>query len=253
MEITGLLLACLAAFAAGFVNAIAGGGTLISFPVLIALGIPPVAANVTNTIALCPGYFGGTFAQRHHFQSQKQRLWKILPVSITGGIAGGLLLLNNSENSFRVLIPYLILLATVLLAVQTPLKNMIAKFAEKHIARETSSIWLYVFIFLAAIYGGYFGAGLGVMLMAILGLLINESLTKLNVLKQAISLSVNISAAVYFLFSGKVSWLVMAVMMAGAVTGGMIGGKFADCIKPGLLRWVIVVVGFAVAMVYLLK
>ena len=133
MDVYNLVFAFGAALAAGFVNAIAGGGTLISFPVLVAIGIPPVAANITNTIALCPGYFGGVMAQRKDLLSQKQRLWRMLPVGILGGIAGGLLLLNTPENSFRILIPYLILLSAVLLAFQPLLKiNGRSPFAKTH-------------------------------------------------------------------------------------------------------------------------
>jgi len=253
LEFSSLIFAFLAALAAGFVNAIAGGGTLISFPVLTFIGLPPVIANVTNTLGLLPGYLGGVFSQRHHFKEQRQRLWKILPVSIAGGVGGGLLLLNNSESSFRTLIPYLILLAALLLAVQTPVKKMLEKRRGKSYSKKAANVWLFVFVFLAAVYGGYFGAGLGVMLMAILGLAMSDSLTKLNVLKQAISLSVNLSAAIYFIFSAQVQWLFVIIMMVGAVSGGLLGGKLADKIRPEILRWVIVVIGVAVAVVYFVK
>ena len=127
MEYYNYIIAFFAALAAGFVNAIAGGGTLITFPVLVALGIPPVAANITNTIALCPGYFGGTYAQRKDFLSQKKHLWFVIPSAIIGGICGGVLLLCTSENTFRIFIPYLILTATIILALQKILKNYISK------------------------------------------------------------------------------------------------------------------------------
>jgi uncharacterized protein len=253
LEFLSLIFAFLAALAAGFVNAVAGGGTLISFPVLLALGLPPIIANVTNTLGLLPGYMGGVFAQRHHFASQKKRLWEILPVGILGGIVGGLLLLNNSERSFRSLIPFLILLAAVLLALQNTIKKLLEKHATKPNIKRTGKFWAFFFIFLAAIYGGYFGAGLGVMLMAILGLAMNETLTKLNVLKLAISFAINISAAIYFLFSAHIDWLFVLIMMIGAVCGGWLGGKFANRIKPEILRWVIVIIGIVVAVVYFVK
>jgi len=253
MGIYNFAFAFLAAVAAGFINAIAGGGTLISFPVLIAIGIPPIAANITNTIALCPGYFGGVFAQRKDFLTQKKRLWKILPVSITGGIAGGLILLNSSEKSFDTLIPFLILLATILLAFQTTLKKWIEARLEKSLHLKSNNFLMLILIFLAAIYGGYFGAGLGVILLAILGLVIDDSLTKLNALKQAISLSINIAAAIYFSFSGKVEWLIVAVMLFGSVSGGILGGQLAGKIKPEILRWTIVIIGVAVAVIYFTK
>jgi uncharacterized membrane protein YfcA len=253
MDFYNLAFAFLAALAAGFVNAIAGGGTLISFPVLIAIGIPPVSANVTNTIALCPGYFGGAIAQRKDLLSQTRRVWKILPVSIIGGIAGGLLLLNTSENSFRSLIPYLILMSAILLAFQPMLKKFVETRSQQALHPKTKDGLLLFVIFLAALYGGYFGAGLGVILLAVLGLLIDDSLIKLNALKQIISLSVNVSAAIYFCFSGLVNWPIVAVMVFGSVVGGNIGGRTASFIKPALLRWAVVIIGFAVAAVYIVK
>lgn len=253
MDVYNLLFAFFAAIAAGFVNAIAGGGTLISFPVLVAIGIPPVAANITNTIALCPGYFGGVMAQRNDLLSQKQRLWKILPVGIAGGIAGGLLLLNTSEDSFRILIPYLILLSAVLLAFQPFLKKMVETRLQKSMHHNAKGALVLFVIFLAAIYGGYFGAGLGVILLAILGLLIDDSLIRLNALKQTISLSVNVSAAIYFSFSGQVNWPIVFVMIFGSVAGGAIGGRTATYIRPGILRWAVVVIGFTVAVIYFIK
>ncbi|MDO9256661.1 MAG: sulfite exporter TauE/SafE family protein [Bacteroidales bacterium] len=253
MDIYNLVFAFIAAIAAGFVNAIAGGGTLISFPVLVAIGIPPVAANITNTIALCPGYFGGVMAQRNDLLSQKQRLWEILPVGIAGGIAGGLLLLNTSEDSFRILIPYLILLSAVLLAFQPFLKKMVEARLQKSMHHNAKGALVLFVIFLAAIYGGYFGAGLGVILLAVLGLLVDDSLIRLNALKQAISLSVNVSAAIYFSFSGQVNWPVVAVMIFGSVLGGNIGGRTATFIRPEILRWAVVVIGFTVAVIYFVK
>lgn len=253
MDVYSLVFAFIAALAAGFVNAIAGGGTLISFPVLVAIGIPPVAANITNTIALCPGYFGGVMAQRKDLLSQKQRLWTMLPVGILGGIAGGILLLNTSENSFRILIPYLILMSAILLAFQPVLKKFVEARLKKAMHHKTKGALILIAVFMSAIYGGYFGAGLGVILLAVLGLLIDDTLVRLNALKQAISLSVNVSAAIYFGFSDQVNWLVVAVMIFGSVSGGMLGGRTAIFIRPGILRWTVVIIGFAVAVVYFIK
>ena len=192
-------------------------------------------------------------AQRKDLLTQKQRLWKLLPVGIMGGIAGGILLLNTSENSFRILIPYLILLSGVLIAFQPLLKKFVEARLQKSLHHKTKGVLLLVVIFLAAIYGGYFGAGLGVILLAVLGLLIDDSLVKLNALKQAISLSVNVSAAIYFCFSGLVNWPIVIVMIFGSVLGGTIGGRTATFIRPGILRWAVVVIGFAVAAIYLIK
>ena len=252
-DMIDFLVVFVASVAAGFINAIAGGGTLITFPVLTAIGISPIAANVTNTIGLCSGILGGVYAQRRDFQTQKQRLLKILPFSIVGGIVGGLILLNTRENSFRAIIPFLILTATCLLAIQVPIKNwVVARIGKAHHGRANNMV-MFLLVFLAAIYGGYFGAGLGVILMAVLGLVIYDSLTRLNVLKQAISFSVNIAAAIYFSFSGKVDWSIAGVMAIGSVCGGLIGGRLAGKIKPDILRRIVVLIGLAVSVYYFIQ
>jgi len=247
------IFAGLAAILAGFINAIAGGGTLITFPTLTALGIPPIAANITNTIALCPGYFGGIYAQRNNFGSQKSNLLKLLPVSILGGITGGILLVKMPESSFRTLIPYLILVATSLLAFQIPLKNWVSSRSKTSDNGIFKNIGTLLLIFLASVYGGYFGAGLGVILMAVLGLVINETLNKLNVLKQTLSFLINTTAAIFFCFSGKTEWTYVLIMAIGAIAGGFIGGKLVDKIPSSGLRYIVVVIGIVVATYYFIK
>jgi uncharacterized protein len=252
MTILGFILAGLAAVAAGMINALAGGGTLITFPVLMALGLPAVSANVTNTVALCPGYLGGTLAQSKDLKDQKKRLWVVLPAGILGGLVGGILLLKTGEKLFTNLVPFLILLASTLLAIQNPVRKWLTRRQEQG-AKTVSEIWTFLPIFLAAIYGGYFGAGLSVILLAVLGLILNDNLTRLNALKQGIAFVTNVAAALFFVFSGKVNWMVALVMAAGALLGGIIGGKLAGKIKPATLRWVVVTIGFAVGIVYLVK
>jgi uncharacterized membrane protein YfcA len=247
-----LVLAALAALAAGAVNALAGGGTLISFPMLRFLGVPAVAANVTNTVALCPGYFGGTFAQRDDLRGQGKRLWMILPAAIVGGVVGGYLLLITGEKLFRDLIPYLILLASGLLAIQDPVRNwLMRRMGEGHSARLEALTWFPAG--LASIYGGYFGAGLGVILLSALGLTLDDSLTRLNALKQATSAMVNIAAAIYFLFSGQVVWTLAIVMAVGALIGGVLGGRLAGRIDPSTLRWMVVAIGVIISIIYFIR
>jgi uncharacterized protein len=248
-----LPIALLAALTAGFINAVAGGGTLVSFPVLIALGLPPVVANVTNTVALCPGYFGGVYAQRRDFAAQKKRLFAILPLSVVGGLAGGLILLKTGEKAFDEIVPYLLFLACLLLAVQVPVKKWMQSGRRRSHGKLFGRVGAGALLLLAAIYGGYFGAGVSVIVIAILGLIYSDSINKLNVLKQAISFSINISAAIYFAFSGQVDWAFAMVMMAGAIAGGLLGGRFAGTIRPGILRWIVILVGCMAALIYLLK
>lgn len=246
------ILAAFAALAAGAVNALAGGGTLITFPMLTFLGIPAVTANVTNTVALCPGYFGGTLAQWNDLQGQKNRLWLIIPASIAGGVLGGFLLLQTGERLFRELVPYLILLASALLAIQDPVRAwLVRRMGEHHSTSLEKLTWLPVG--LASIYGGYFGAGLSVIVLSALGLTIEDSLTRLNALKQAVAFAVNIAAATFFLFSGHVIWSAALVMAVGALLGGVLGGKLAGRIKPSTLRWTVVIIGVVISIIYFVR
>jgi uncharacterized membrane protein YfcA len=242
----------LAALAAGVVNALAGGGTLITFPILTMVGVPAVAANVTNTIALCPGYFGGTFAQGNDLRGQERRLWTIIPVSIIGGLIGGYLLLQSGEKLFKDLVPYLILMASGLLAIQDPIRAWLVKRLSEHHSGNLAK-WTWLVTGTASIYGGYFGAGLGVILMAVLGLTLEDSLTRLNALKQSISLATNLATAIFFLFSGQVVWPAVLVMAVGALIGGTLGGRLAGKIKPSTLRWTVVTIGVIVSIIYFVR
>jgi uncharacterized protein len=247
------LLAGLAAVAAGAVNALAGGGTLITFPMLVALGVPAVASNVTNTVALCPGYLGGTLAQKKDLAGQRHRLWLILPAAAIGGIVGGFLLLHTGEKLFRTLVPYLILLASCLLAVQDPVRGWLVRRMGSEEAHAGLERWSWLPVAVASVYGGYFGAGLSVIVLSALGLTMHDSLTRLNALKQGVAFAVNVAAALFFLFSGQVLWPMAAVMAVGALLGGTLGGKLAGRVKPATLRWVVVSAGVVISIVYFVR
>jgi uncharacterized membrane protein YfcA len=163
------------------------------------------------------------------------------------------LLLNTGERVFRELVPFLILLASALLAVQNPLRGWLVRRSEQNRSTAVSEKWAMLPIGLAAIYGGYFGAGLSVIVLAVLGLLIEDSLTRLNALKQAIAFSANIAAAIFFVFSGQVEWPAALVMAVGALLGGVLGGRLASRIKASALRRIVVVIGIVVAMIYLIR
>jgi uncharacterized protein len=246
------IIAGLAATAAGLVNALAGGGTLISFPALIALGVPDIAANITNTVALCPGYLGGAMAQKEDLRGQGRRLRLLIPAGIIGGIAGSALLLTVNVRVFHVLVPFLILFAALLLAVQDWVRDWILK--QMHHTKPGRKEGIAVLpVGFAAVYGGYFGAGMSVIVLAMLGLFIEDSLNRLNALKQCISLSINVAAAIFFLFSGMVIWPLALVMATGALAGGAAGGRIAGRINPALLRWTIVVIGSIVGLLLLMR
>ena len=254
-----LLLIGLAGFAAGAVNALAGGGTLISFPVLLAAGLPAVTANVTSTIALCPGYLGATLAQRGDLRGQRARLWSLLPVAAGGGLLGAVLLLHTGDKAFAGAVPWLILLACALLAAQERVR---ARFAARRTGGavtgapaggSAASLWLLPLVGIAATYGGYFGAGMSVVVLAALGLAFDDALPRLNALKQAVALATNAAAAIWLGISSPVDGRVVAVLAAGALLGGAWGGRLAGSLSPVLLRRTIVLLGIAVAVLYLLR
>jgi uncharacterized protein len=249
----GLVAIALAAVAAGAVNALAGGGTLITFPTLIFVGFDAVVSNVTNTVALLPGYIGGTLAQRKDIKGQEHRLWYLIPAGLAGGFIGGFLLLQTGEKLFRGLVPWLILLASVLLAIQDPVKAWLTRRMAERQPGGTHERWASLPVGLAAIYGGYFGAGLSVIILAALGLTYDDSLTRLNAIKQVISFSANLAAAIFFLFSGKVVWTAALVMMVGALIGGLLGGRLAGRVKPATLRWLVVVIGVVLSIIYFIR
>ncbi len=238
-----------AALAGGLVNAIAGGGSLITFPTLIAVGLPPVVASLTNTVAMCPGYFGATLAQRRDLVGQRGRALRVLPGAALGGVAGALLLLQTSDASFDGVVPYLILFAAALLAMQEPLRRSLVQ----RYKAARSDMWAAVPVALSAIYGGYFGAGMGVMVLAALAVVLDDTLTRVNALKQTVSLVVNVAAAIVFLASGRIDWPLALVMMAGALLGGALGGLVASRVPPVVLRWTVVTLAVAVAIVYLVR
>ena len=243
----------LAAVAAGFVNALAGGGTLVSFPVLMAVGVPAVAANVTNTVALCPGYLGATFAQRRDLAGQGRRLGPALCAAGVGGVIGAWLLLHTGERSFRFVVPYLILFACGLLALQDPLRAWVLRRSGQTPDGSVSDLRAAPIVGVAAIYGGYFGAGLSVIVLALLGVVFHDTMTRLNALKQAIALAVNLAAAVFFVFSGQVVWPAALVMAIGALAGGALGGRLASAIAPRTLRRTVITAGVVVAIIYLVR
>lgn len=242
-----LFLAAVAAVGAGAVNALAGGGTLLTFPTLLALGLPAVTANVTNTVALCPGYLGGALGQASDLSGQRRRLVWLVPAGAAGGVLGGALLLTSGERLFQALVPFLILAACGLLAAQDPIRERLSRRGASSGAHRPREALTWAAVFAASVYGGYFGAGLSVIVLAVLGLAIEETLTRLNAVKQVVGLAVNVAAAALFLTSDHVVWPLAAVMAVGAVVGGAIGGRLASRVPAAVLRRIVVGIGLAVA------
>jgi uncharacterized membrane protein YfcA len=249
LSTTDHVLAGAAAVAAGLINALAGGGTLITFPALVALGVPTVHANVTNTVALSPGYFGGTFAQRRDLADQPVRLRFLASAAGIGGLVGSILLVSSPERLFRDVVPFLLLAACALLAFQDRIKRLIPASAQMdpH-ADGRPGLGAMAAILVAAIYGGYFGAGLSIIFIAMLGLLLDDKLARLNALKQGLSFVTNTVAALFFVGSGKVEWTLVAVMAPASLVGGAVGGKLAGRINPMVLRALVIASGVAITV-----
>lgn len=249
MNVIDLALAGLAAIAAGVFNALAGGGTLISFPVLVALGVPPIAANVTNAVALCPGYFGATLAQLRNLKGQKARALVLVPAAAAGGLIGAFVLVHTQERTFTALIPWMLTTASVLLAVQEPMRALVLRRAAAQ-GRQRANAMALIAVVVASIYGGFFSAGMSVLLVAVLGLTTADTFGRLNALKQVLASVVNVAAVLFFLWSGHIVWAFAGVMAIGALLGGALGGRLALWMKPAALRWAIVAIGFGIAIVY---
>ncbi|HEX7095462.1 MAG TPA: sulfite exporter TauE/SafE family protein [Acidimicrobiales bacterium] len=244
-------LAALAAVGAGAVNAVAGGGTLVTFPSLVALGVPSVQSNITNTVALCPGYVGGAAAQRDDLAGQRHRVRALGLAAAAGGLVGSILLVLSPEEVFEGIVPFLLFLACGLLAFQERLRHLLALHSAEDGAERGVHPMLLAGVFAATVYGGYFGAGLGIIVIAALGLTLDEEMPRLNALKQLISLVANVVAASFFLFSGEVAWSLALVMAPAALLGGALGGRLASRLHARATRAVVVVIGLVVACVYL--
>ena len=242
-----LALLAAAAFAAGAVNAVAGGGSLISFPALVAVGLPTLNANVTNQIAVLPGYLGGSVAYREELRGQRGRVLALLATTVAGTLIGALLLVLSSKRLFAYLAPVLVLVAVALLAAKPALSRLVERHTQ-HGARDHPGPGLHVANFAASIYGGYFGAGLGIMLLAILAVGLEDSLQRLNALKGLLSLVVAVVAAIFFALFGPVRWEAAGVMAVASFAGGHLGVGMARRIPDETLRRSIIVLGTGVAI-----
>jgi hypothetical protein len=248
------LLLALAGFSAGAVNALAGGGTLVSFPALLALGIAPVTANITSTVALCPGYLGAALTQRRDLHGQRAHLLPLLAVAACGGLLGAVCLLHTDSRAFARAVPWLILLACALLAMQEKVRSMLAPRPVPAItarAPGSPSYWALPLIGAGAVYGGYFGAGMSVILLAALGIVFDDSLPRLNALKQWLALAANVAAAAWLASRTRLDWTVVAVLALSAALGGACGGRIAGRMPPLMLRRAVVMLGVVIAMAYL--
>ncbi|MFI5262442.1 MAG: sulfite exporter TauE/SafE family protein [Candidatus Limnocylindrales bacterium] len=239
----------LAGLAAGTLNTIVGSGSLITFPTLLAFGYAPLVANVSNTIGLVPGSASGVVGYRRELVGQRERALRLGLAAGLGGLTGGLLLLALPASAFARIVPVLILVACALVAVQPRLSQALAA---RHAAGQTRWRPLTLGVYLTAIYGGYFGAAQGVILIALLGIFLPDHLQRLNGLKNVLAGVVNAVAAVLFIAVAPVAWAPAALIAVGSVVGGQIGARYGRRLPPAVLRALIIIVGSVVAVRLLL-
>jgi uncharacterized membrane protein YfcA len=232
----------LVGIAAGLFNGVAGGGTLLSFPVLLALGLPALTANVTNSVGVLPSYVGGIAGFRTQLSDRRHLLRALAPVSVLGALAGTALLLGGTPAQFRAVVPWLIGLATLAFALQPVIIRAVAHVPHDHPTRRAL---LHAGTFVVAVYGGYFGAGLGIMLLAVWGLSLPDDLSTLSGLRNAASILINAVAAAVFVARGHLVWGFVACLWLGTLLGGFAGTALVIRLRPGWFRVIVVVIGAA--------
>jgi uncharacterized protein len=253
LDFTHAAVSFFAGLIAGMINAVAAGGTLLTFPVLVWLGLDSITANATSTVALWPFVLGGVFGYRRELASVERRYLAFAVPSIVGGFVGALLLRLTPSSLFDKVVPYLILFATVLFMVQEPVQRLLkATHPEAH--KSASWFWgAMIFQLGVGLYGGYFGAGIGILMLAALAILGMTDIHQMNGLKQVLGGTINAVAAIYFIVHNMVYWPDVGVMAAGAVIGGYSGAGLARKMGRDMVRRIVVIVGFAMAASLMVK
>jgi uncharacterized protein len=246
MSVLEVLLLAGAAFLAGTINTIVGSGSLITFPTLLAIGYSPVIANVSNTVGITFGGMSGAFGYRRELGGQRHRTTVLGIASLIGGITGGVLLLTLPSSVFDAVVPVLIIMAVVLVILQPRLSRFVAERRSRTV--EHGGVELWIGIFLTGVYGGYFGAAQGVILLSLLGIFIADALQRLNAVKNVLALIANGVAAVLFVFFADVNWTVVVVIAVGSVVGAQLGATVGRRLPAPALRGLIVVVGLVAAI-----
>ncbi|HEY6781541.1 MAG TPA: sulfite exporter TauE/SafE family protein [Thermoleophilaceae bacterium] len=239
-----------AGMAAGAINAVVGSGTLVTFPVLLAVGYSPVTANVSNTVGLVPGGISGSIGYRRELAGQRQRTLRFALASVAGGITGAVLLLVLPAAAFRAIVPVFIVIALIAIVLQPRLDRLVADRRPPEHRQGTG--WTRLGVYVAGVYGGYFGAAQGIMLLAILGLALPDDLQRVNALKNVLATLVNLIAALIFIAFAHIAWAPAALIAGGSIVGGQLGARYGRRLPPSTLRAVIVVVGIA-AIVQLVR
>ena len=245
IEILGLVLA---AAAGGAINAVAGGGTLVTFPALLLFGTPPIIANATSTLALVLGTSGSIYGYRKHLEPVRPWLWRFAPVSVLGGLMGAVLLTCTSSKTFSQLVPFLILFATLLFLAQGTFRRFAHLDGQATSDGKAPAVWGAILFQLAvAIYGGYFGAGIGILMLASLGFIGLSNIHEMNALKTILASLINLVAAGWFIYKGLIHWPKAGIMTAGALLGYFLGSHYAQRIPQQRVRQIITLIGFIIS------
>jgi uncharacterized membrane protein YfcA len=251
--VQGLLLFG-AAMVAGMMNAVAGGGTLVTFPALVWSGRPEIIANATSTVALVPGTWASAYGYRAELLKAPRKYLYLMIPSFAGGVIGAVLLKRTPPATFATLVPFLILFATILFMLQETVQRWLRSGATAH--QEATARWMIgagFYQFLVAIYGGYFGAGIGILMLAVLGLMGLSDIHQMNGLKNILGSTINMVASIYFVLAGMVDWPSAALMAAGAIVGGYGAAGIAKRIGQKAVRRIVIVTGFAMTISLMFK
>jgi uncharacterized membrane protein YfcA len=243
MSIGEIICIAIAGLAAGMINTVVGSGTLITFPVLLAFGYAPITANVSNNVGLVPGSASGAFGYRRELAGQRRRALRLGTASLLGGITGAVLLLVLPASAFKAIVPVFIAIALVLTVLQPRLNRwLITREIDVH---RRGHVITPIAVFATGIYGGYFGAAQGILLLAILSLALRQDLQRTNALKNVLAGLVNGVAGVYFIFAAHVAWAPAGIIAGGSILGAQLGARYGRRLPPAGLRALIVAVGIA--------
>lgn len=251
MSILDAVVIFVAAMLAGALNSVAGGGSFISYPALVFSGVPLINANTTSTIALWPGTVASVGAYRKEIAAERAGLWPLLIASLIGGTIGAIILLRTPQNTFAKLLPFLLLMATLLFAFSKRINTYVrGSMSKTDMPKSTLRIGVVIFQFIIAVYGGFFGGGIGIMMLAAFGLLGMDNIHRMNGIKTLMATVINGVAVLAFVLAGTIYWPQALIMVVGAIIGGYSGATYAQKIDPQRVRQFVIVVGFVMTCIF---